>query len=98
MIDKKTNLLFFGNFYKAPFEQYDRAMRKMMKDPDYLYGSLIKDIYMLSVVLGRKYKLIRIAYYIFMVGIVVSVAAFAVAVLFFDKTQTTSGTTSAFPL
>jgi predicted metal-dependent HD superfamily phosphohydrolase len=87
VIDKKTNLLFFGNFYKAPLEQYDTAMRKMMKDPDYLYGSLIKDIYMLAVVLGRKYRLIRIAYYIFMIGIVISVAAFAIAVLFFDKSQ-----------
>jgi predicted metal-dependent HD superfamily phosphohydrolase len=95
IMDKKTNLLFFGNFYKAPLEQYDTAMRKMMKDPDYLYGSLIKDIYMLAVVLGRKYRLIRIAYYIFMVGIVVSVAAFAIAVLFFDKSQSSAG---VFPL
>jgi predicted metal-dependent HD superfamily phosphohydrolase len=95
VIDKKTNLLFFGNFYKAPFEQYDTAMRKMMKDPDYLYGALIKDIYMLAVVLGRKYRLIRIAYYIFMIGIVVSVAAFAIAVLFFDKNQSLTG---IFPL
>lgn len=98
VLDKKTNLLFFGNFYKAPFEQYDTAMRTLMKDPDYLYGALIKDIYMLSVVLGRKYKLIRIAYFIFMVGLVVSVAAFAIAVLFFSKTQTITGATSAFPL
>lgn len=95
VIDKKTNLLFFGNFYKAPLEQYDTAMRKMMKDPDYLYGALIKDIYMLAVVLGRKYRLIRIAYYIFMVGIVVSVAAFAIAVLFFDKNQPSA---NVFPL
>lgn len=99
VIDKKTNLLFFGNFYKAPLEQYDRAMRQMMKDPDYLYGSLIKDIYMLSVVLGRKYKLIRIAYYIFMIGIILSVAAFAVAALVYSHTQTATGASpSAFPL
>lgn len=99
VIDKKTNLLFFGNFYKAPLEQYDTAMRKMMKDSDYLYGSLIKDIYMLSVVLGRKYKLIRIAYYIFMIGIIVSVAAFAIAALFFNNAQSaTGGSASAFPL
>jgi hypothetical protein len=97
VIDKKTNLLFFGNFYRASLEQYDTAMRKMMKDPDYLYGSLIKDIYMLAAVLGRKYKLIRIAYYIFMVGIVVSVAAFAIAILFFNNSPA-AGTTSAYPL
>lgn len=99
IVEKKTNLLFFGNFYKAPLEQYDRAMRQMMKDPDYLYGSLIKDIYMLSVVLGRKYKLIRLAYYIFMIGIIVSVAAFAIAALFYNNAQTATGASpSAFPL
>ncbi|MEO6220655.1 MAG: Pycsar system effector family protein [Ginsengibacter sp.] len=77
--EKKTNLLFFGNFYKATYEQYNAAMKQMMLDTDYLYGSLIKDIYFLGVVLGRKYKLIRLAYNIFMIGIVVSVLAFAIA-------------------
>lgn len=76
---KKTNLLFFGNFHHATYEQYNTAMRDMMLDTDYLYGSLIKDIYFLGVVLGRKYKLIRWAYNIFMIGIVVSVFAFAIA-------------------
>ena len=98
VIDKKTNLLFFGNFYRAPYEQYDTAMRKMMKDPDYLYGSLVKDIYFLAVVLGRKYRLIRIAYYIFMVGIIVSVVAFAIASLFFGMGTATSSSSSAMPL
>ncbi|MDQ6890242.1 MAG: DUF5706 domain-containing protein, partial [Bacteroidota bacterium] len=76
---KKTNLLFFGNFHKATYEQYNAAMRQMMLDTDYLYGSLIKDIYYLGVVLGRKYRLIRLAYNIFMIGIIVSVIAFALA-------------------
>lgn len=83
--EKKTNLLFFGNFYKATYEQYNAAMREMMLDTDYLYGSLIKDIYYLGSVLGRKYKLIRLAYNIFMVGIIVSVLAFAIAVYFNDS-------------
>jgi HD superfamily phosphodiesterase len=80
--EKKTNLLFFGNFHKATYEQYNAAMREMMIDTDYLYGSLIKDIYYLGVVLGRKYKLIRLAYNIFMIGIIVSVLAFAIAAFF----------------
>ena len=87
---KKTNLLFFGNFYKATYDQYNTAMREMMLDTDYLYGSLIKDIYYLGVVLGRKYKLIRLAYNIFMIGIIVSVLAFAIAVFFNDSSS--SGT------
>ena len=82
---KKTNLLFFGNFYKATYEQYNAAMREMMLDTDYLYGSLIKDIYYLGAVLGRKYKLIRLAYNIFMVGIIVSVLAFTIAAILNDS-------------
>ncbi len=83
ILDKKTNLLFFGNFHKSTLEQYDTAMRQMMRDPDYLYSSVIKDIFMLGVVLGRKYRLIRLAYNIFMIGIIVSVIAFGIAVFFF---------------
>ncbi len=82
---KKTNLLFFGNFHKASYEQYNAAMREMMLDTDYLYGSLIKDIYYLAVVLGRKYKLIRLAYNIFMIGIIVSVLAFAFAAFIYHN-------------
>ena len=100
ILDKKTNLLFFGNFHKASFEDYDMAMRKMMKDSDYLYGSLIKDIYYLGVVLGRKYKLIYLAYNIFMIGLIVSVLAFAIAIFFFSTTGSgaAAATSSSFPL
>lgn len=99
VIDKKTNLLFFGNFYKTPFEKYDRAMRAMMNESDYLYGSLIKDIYSLGVVLGRKYKLIRLAYYIFMIGIIVSVLAFAIAVFVYNTAHPAANNSgSVFPL
>ena len=92
ILDKKTNLLFFGNFYKAGFNDYNDAMRKMMSDTDYLYGSLIKDIYTLGTVLGRKYKLVRLAYNIFMVGIIVSVLAFGLAVFFFHSNSGVTGT------
>ena len=79
---KKTNLLFFGNFYKATYKEYNDAMRDMMLDTDYLYGTLIKDIYYLGKVLGRKYQLIRLAYNIFMIGIIISVIAFGIAAIF----------------
>ena len=91
ILDKKTNLLFFGNFYKASYDEYNAAMRAMMSDTDYLYGSLIKDIYTLGTVLGRKYRLVRLAYNIFMIGIIVSVLAFAIAVFFFHTSTGTSG-------
>lgn len=77
--DKKINLLFFGNFYNMDLESYDWAMKEMMQDKEYLYGSMIKDIYFLGVVLARKYKLLRISYNIFMFGIVASIVAFGIA-------------------
>lgn len=98
ILDKKTNLLFFGNFHQTPLDAYENAMRKMMTDPDYLYGSLIKDIYHLGVVLGRKYKLIRLAYNVFMIGIIVSVIAFALAVFFNGDSGGTITNASGTPL
>src|SRR5215471_8467693 len=87
--NKKVNLLFFGNFYKATLEDYKWGMSIMMRDPEYLYGTLIKDVYYLGVVLGKKYKLLRIAYNIFMAGIVISVIAFTIAVFTKSPDSTT---------
>lgn len=77
--ERKVNLLFFGNFYKMPYPDYEQAINAIMVDRDYLYNSLIKDLYHLGLVLERKYRLLRITYNIFMAGIIVSVIAFLVA-------------------
>lgn len=77
--DKKVNLLFFGNFYKMPLNEYQWAMNEMLKDKGYLYNSMIKDLYFLGIVLEKKYRLLRIAYNLFMIGIIVSVIAFVIA-------------------
>lgn len=77
--NKKVNLLFFGNFHKMKLDEFEWAMREMMQDKDYLYGSLTKDLYFLGLVLNRKYGLLRLTYTVFMIGIVVSVIAFAIA-------------------
>ncbi|RYF96759.1 MAG: phosphohydrolase, partial [Chitinophagaceae bacterium] len=53
VVNKKTNLLFFGNFHRVSQDKYERAMREMMKDSDYLYSSIVQDIYHLGSVLGR---------------------------------------------
>ncbi len=76
--NKKTNLLFFGNFYRMELEDYQRAMNQMMKDGEYLYNSMIKDIYFLGIVLAKKYKYLRISYTIFMWGLIIAVIAFAI--------------------
>jgi predicted metal-dependent HD superfamily phosphohydrolase len=81
--EKRTNLLFFGNFYGMELTNYDWGMREMMKDADYLYGSLIKDIYFNGRVLARKYKLLRISYNFFMFGFVASIVGFTIALLMY---------------
>jgi hypothetical protein len=74
-----VNLLFFGNFYRMNLPEYIAGMRSVMADRDYLYGSLIIDVYSQGVVLGRKYRLLRISYNVFMFGLIASVLAFIIA-------------------
>jgi len=80
---RKVNLLFFGNFYRMRFDEYDEGMKLMMNDRDFLYCSLTRDLYSQGIVLGKKYRLLRKGYNVFMYGIVVSVIAFFVASVFF---------------
>jgi predicted metal-dependent HD superfamily phosphohydrolase len=75
---KSVNLLYFGSYYKMNFKEYSEGVKAMMEDSDFLYGSLTKDIFWQGKVLGRKYRLLRIAYSIFMYGLIASVLAFAV--------------------
>jgi len=76
---KKVNLLFFGNFHHMSLEQYQWAMNELLRDKEYIYSSLTKDLYFLGLVLNRKYKILRLTYSIFMAGIIISVIAFSVS-------------------
>lgn len=77
--NRKVNLLFFGNFHQMLFDDYHNAMRDLIKDRDYIYDSMVKDLYYLGKVLDRKYKLLSITYKVFMAGIIISVLSFGVA-------------------
>ena len=75
----KTNLLFFGNFHQMQRSDYQWGMHRLMEDGRFLYSSLIDDIFFLGVVLGKKYKYLRISYNIFMFGLVTAVIVFMVS-------------------
>lgn len=77
--NRKVNLLFFGNFHKMPLEDFQEGMFEIMNDRDYLYKSLMRDLYFLGIVLEKKYRLLRIAYNIFMIGIIASVITFIIS-------------------
>ena len=80
---KSVNLLFFGNFYNMELDEYDWALREMMKEDDYLYSTMIKDQYALGKVLAKKYKLIRASFNFFMFGLIITVIAFVLSFLNF---------------
>ncbi|WP_445383997.1 Pycsar system effector family protein [Robiginitalea sp. IMCC44478] len=80
---KRVNLLFFGNFHKMKLQDYEWAMQELIKDKQYVYDSLTKDLYFLGVVLNRKYKLLRWTYTFFMIGMILSVLAFFIALRYF---------------
>lgn len=80
---KKVNLLFFGNFHQMSLGDYEWAIQELVKDKEYIYSSLTKDLYFLGLVLDRKYKILRLTYTIFIIGIVLSVLAFGIAFRFF---------------
>jgi len=78
---KTVNLLFFGNFYKMSLEEYAGGMLELMDDRDFLYGSLIRDVYFQGIALGKKYRWLRLSYNVFMYGLILSVVAFIIAAL-----------------
>ncbi len=79
VFQKRTNLLFFGNFYKMELEDFHWGMMEMIKDSDFLYSSMTRDLYYLGVVLAKKYRYLRLCYNVFMYGLILSVIAFALA-------------------
>ena len=79
---KKTNLLFFGNFHNMSLPDYDWAMKEMLNSRDYLYSSMVKDIYFLGVVLAKKYHWLRISYNIFMYGLIITMLLYGGAILY----------------
>jgi len=78
---KKSNLLFFGNFYNMELKDFHWGMMEMIKDSDFLYSSMTRDLYFLGVVLAKKYSYLRVCYGVFMYGLIIAVLAFAVAFL-----------------
>ncbi len=79
--NRRSNLLFFGNFYNMNLDDFHWGMMEMIKDSDFLYSSMTRDIYYLGVVLAKKYKYLRICYGVFMYGLIIAVCLFAFAFL-----------------
>ncbi len=75
-LNKKVNLLFFGNFFKIPLDKFEWGINTLMNNEDMLYSSLTKDLYFLGIVLAKKYRLLWYCYNVFTVGIIITALSF----------------------
>jgi len=71
-----ASLMTFDDYYKMPEEEYDKALDEMMQTRTFLYGTIKRDLHHLGVDLSHRYAYIRIAYNVFLIGLVISVIAF----------------------
>lgn len=74
--NKEGNLLYFGNFHNMKLRDYEWGMLQMLNDHNYLYGSMIRDLYFLGQTLRVKSKLIRFSLGSFVIGIFAAVVFF----------------------
>lgn len=80
--NRRVNLLFFGNFSKLSLDDFQDGMYELMKTGDSVYTNMITDVYYLGDVLTRKYRLLRLSYTIFMVGLILTALSFGIALLY----------------
>ncbi|MCC6725239.1 MAG: HD domain-containing protein [Saprospiraceae bacterium] len=81
-IDKgRSNLFFFGNFFKMSREDYMKGLMLVMQTEENIDMSIVNDLYFLGRTLGNKYHRLRITYQIFMFGMVLTVATFGMLYL-----------------
>jgi hypothetical protein len=73
-------------------QDYQWGMSQMIRDKEYLYNTMTMDIYFLGVVLARKYRLLRIAYTVFMIGLILVMIAFAVVTIISHASAPATGT------
>ena len=72
----RANILFFGNYHTLERAEYVEGLEELMQDSVRLYDNMARDIYGVGKVLAKKYNLLRKAYNIFMVGLILSVMSF----------------------
>jgi VIT1/CCC1 family predicted Fe2+/Mn2+ transporter len=75
------NLMFFGGFLSMGPDAYERAVQETIRQPERLYSGMARDIYGLGQVLDRKFRLLRLAYTVFMIGLSAGVLLYLVVFL-----------------
>jgi hypothetical protein len=69
----KSNLFFFGNFYKMNFDEYEKGMQDIVSNDEKLDSAITRDLFYLGKSLGIKFELLRWCYNSFMYGVIIVV-------------------------
>lgn len=73
---ERTNLLFFGAVATLDRDDYISRMRQALQDDDTIYEAIMDDIHQGSqVLLGRKYRLLKLSYLALITGMVATLVA-----------------------
>jgi hypothetical protein len=63
------NLLYFGDFVKLDYDEFESAMTEVLQDPQRIYAVQIREIYTLGMFLAKvKYRFLKLAYATFITG------------------------------
>jgi hypothetical protein len=63
------NILFFADFIRLSYEEFEMAMEEVMNDPSLTYQVQIRELYTLGTFLAKKkYLFLRLAYITFIIG------------------------------
>jgi hypothetical protein len=70
------DLLFFGDYTILSLKEYKDAMKEMMTKNKYLHEQMIENIYAQGRTMKRKYRLLGISYWIFIIGFPLALLSF----------------------
>lgn len=73
----RPNLLFFGTFSQLSEDEFADRVLAELGDDEHIYRAMLRDIHQNGMVLqNKKYRLLRLAYVLFLTGLVCSFAIF----------------------
>jgi len=76
---------FFGNFYKMDLFKYREYISDAVSDNELIKDHIAEDLHYIGTRLGRKMSLIRIAFNIFLFGIILSIVLSTILVIYFSS-------------
>ena len=82
----RANILFFGNFARLTEDDYLEGMTELMTHTDLVYQNMMRDTYGLGKVLIKKYRLLRVAYTLFMFSLIAGVLSFVYVLIKYQGT------------